>query len=101
MAFDVSLVIIANDRQEALLIFFQSKAGQAASGIGSGINSDAVGTNLWGDRRRVAVYNKLAMFRLATQKRLANSQKIIAILAIEGDARPDPGMTEEVIATKL
>ena len=98
MAFDISLLIIADHGEKALLVFFQNKAGQAAGGIGGGVNSDSIGTNLRGDHRRVTVHDKFSMLRLARQERLANIQKIIAILAIESHARPHSGMTEEVIA---
>ena len=97
MAVD-SLRIIVDRRQEALLVFFQNKAGQASGSIGGSVNSDPIGANLWRDRRRVTVHDKLTVFGLAGQERLANIQKIIASLAIEGHARSYSGMTKEVIA---
>ena len=96
--FAVSLFIIADHRKKALLVFFQNKAGQASGGIGGSVNSDAIAPHLWLDRRRVAVHDQFSMLRLARQERLADSQKIIAILLIERDARSDPSMAEEVIA---
>ena len=97
MALDIALPTLANPWQEAPFIFFQNKAGQVASGIRGSINADAIGPNLWGDCRRVTVHHKLAMLRFAGQERLANIQKIIAILAIESHARPHSGVAEEVI----
>ena len=85
-------------RQEALLVFFQNKTGQAASGIGGGVNSDSIGTNFWIDRRRVTVHDKLSVVHLTGQERLANIQKIAAILAIKSDARPHAGMAEKIVA---
>ena len=101
MAFDIALYIMADEGQEALLVFFQNKAGQAPGSVSASVNSDAIGTNLWGDRRRVTVHDKFAMLRLARQERLSNSQKIIAILPIKRDAWLHPGMAEEVIADHL
>jgi hypothetical protein len=64
MALD-SLRSIADHRQEVLLVFFQNEAGQVTSRIGGSVNSDPIGANLWGDRRRVTVHDKFAMLRLA------------------------------------
>ena len=85
-------------RQEALLVFFQNKTSQPARCKRRSVYSDSIGTNFWGERRRVTVHDKLAVLSLAGQERLANIQKIIAILAIEGYAWPYSGMAEEVIA---
>ena len=90
--------VIAALLQETALVLFQNKAGQAAGSIGGSVNSDSIGTNLWGGCRRVAVHDQFAVLRLARQKRLADVEKIIAILPIEGDAGPDAGMAEEIIA---
>ena len=46
----------------------------------------------------MTVHDKFSVLRLTGQKRVADIQKIFAILAIERHARPYPGMTEEVIA---
>ena len=81
-----------------LLVFLQNEAGQASGSIGGSINTDAIGTNFWGHRRRVTVYDKFAMLYLTRQEWLANIQKIVAILTIEGHARPYAGMAEKVIA---
>ena len=35
--------------QETALVFFQNEAGQSAGSIGGSVNSDSIGTNLWGD----------------------------------------------------
>ena len=83
--------------QEAPLVFFQNKAGQAAGRIRGSVNSDSIGTNLRGDRRRVTVHDKFSVLRLTGQERVADSEKIIAILAIERHARPYSGMAEKVI----
>src|SRR5215472_14261199 len=98
MAFAIALYVIAGHGQEALLIFFQNEAGQASRGIRGSINPNAIGTNLRSDARRVTVHNNFAMLRCTRQKRLANTQKIFATLALEVQARPHPGMTEEIIA---
>ena len=84
--------------QETPLVFFQNKAGQAAGRIRGSVDSDSIGTNLWGDRRRVTVHDELSVLRLTGQKRASDIQKIIAILAIERHSRPHSCMTEEVIA---
>ena len=95
---DASLQVIVADVQETPLVFFQNKAGQTAGRIRGSVNSNSIGTNLWGDRRRVAVHDKFSVFRLTGQERVSDIQKIIAILAIERHARSYSGMTEEVIA---
>jgi hypothetical protein len=84
--------------KEAPLVFFQDKAGQAVRCVGGSIDSDSIRTNFWGDRRRVTVHDKFSVLRLTGQKRVSDIEKIIAILAIEGHARPYSGVTEEVIA---
>ena len=83
--------------QEAPLVFFQNKASQAAGRIRGSVNSDSIGTNLWGDRRRVTVHDKFSVFRLTGQERVSDIEKIIAILAIEGHARPYSSVAEKVI----
>ena len=98
LRFDILLHIIVAHVQETPLVFFQNKAGQAAGCIRGSVNSDSIGTNLWGDRRRVTVHDKFSVLRLTEQERVSDIQKIIAILAIEGHARPYSGMTEKVIA---
>ena len=94
---DSRSVVIA-DVQKAPLVFFQNKAGQAAGRIRGSVNSDSIGANLWGDRRRVTVHDKFSVLRLTGQERVSDIQKIIAILAIERHARSYSGMAEEVIA---
>ena len=64
---------------EALLFFFQDKAGQAASGIGGSVNSDAIGTNFWGDCRCVTVHDDFSMLRLTGEERFAITQEIITM----------------------
>ena len=51
------------------LVFFQNQAGQAVCCIGGRVDSDAIGTNLWGDRRRVTVHDKFSVLRLTEQER--------------------------------
>ena len=87
--------------QKAPLVFFQNKAGQAAGRIGSSVDSDSIGADLWGDRRRVPVHNEFAMLRLTGDERLTNSEQIIAYLAIEGHAGPYTGMAKEIVANGL
>ena len=84
--------------QEPPFLFLQNKASQPAGCKRPGVNSDSIETNFWDVRRCVTVHDKHAVLRLAGQERLANIQKIIAILAIEGYAWPYSGMAEEVIA---
>ena len=98
MAFDILLDVMAAWGKKVLLVFLQNEAGQASGSIGGSINTDAVGTNLWGHRRGVTVYDKFSMLCLTRQEWLANIQKIIAILAVESHAGPYAGVTEEVIA---
>ena len=83
--------------QETPLVFFQNKAGQAAGRIRGSVNSDPIGANSVGDRRRVTVHDKFSVLRVTGKERVSDIQKIIAILAIERHARPYSGMTEEVI----
>ncbi len=83
MGLDISLHIITNDLQKALLILFQNKAGQASRCNSGCVNSDPIGTNLRGDRRRVTVDDEFSMLGLARQERLSNVQKVIAALPIE------------------
>ncbi len=98
MCLDISLHIVTDNVQKALLVLFQNKAGQAAGCKRGGINSDSIGANLRSDRRRMTVHDKFSMLYVARQKRLSNIQKIIATLTIEGYPRPHPGMAEEIIA---
>jgi hypothetical protein len=80
-----------------LLIFFQNEAGQATGCKRRSINSNAIGTKLGRDRRRMTVHDQLAVLGLAGQERLTNVQKIIAPLAIESHAWPHAGVAEEII----
>ena len=84
--------------QETSLVFFQNKARQSAGRIRGSINSDSIGTNFWSNRRRMSVYDELSVLHLTGQEWFSDIQKIIAILAIEGHARPYSGVTEEIIA---
>ena len=97
-ALDILAAVIVALLQETALVFFQNKASQATGGKRGSVDSNAIGTNLWSEPWRVTVHDKFAMLRLARQERLANIQKVIALLPIKRDARPDPGMAEEVIA---
>src|SRR6516164_6793132 len=88
---------LAERAQKTLFIFFQNKAGQAASGIGASVNSDPIGANLGSHCRRVTVHHQFAMLRRARQERFANIDKIITMLAIERHARSYSSMAKEVI----
>src|SRR5262249_21623513 len=84
--------------KKAPLVFFQNKAGQAIRCVGGRVDSDSIGTNLRGDRRRVTVHDKFSVLRHTGQKRVSDIEKIIAVLVIKSHTRPYSGMTEEVIA---
>jgi hypothetical protein len=44
------------------------------------------------------MHDKFSVLRLTRQERVSDIQKIIALLAIKGYARPYSGVTKEVIA---
>src|SRR5205814_228838 len=96
----ISLHVMAAHMQETPLLFFQHKAGQAAGGVPSRVDSDPIGANLWDQRWRVAVHHQFSVLRLTRQERIADGQEIISILTIERHARSDSGMAEKVVADR-
>ena len=88
---------MAAHMQEMPLVFFQNQAGQPTSRISGSVNSDAIGENLWVYRRRVAMHDQFSVLHITGQERVSDGQQIIARLAIERHARPNPGMAEKVI----
>ena len=98
MPLRLDLVAIATHAQKTLLIGFQDETCQPAGRIRACVDANSVGTDLRRKRRRVTVHNKLSVLDLTTQKRVSDIQKIIAVLAIEGHARPYAGVTEKIIA---
>ena len=76
--------------------------GRSGGGrIGGRVNSDPIGANLWGKRRRVTVHDQFSVLRLTGQERVSDSQEIIAILAIKRHPRPYAGMAEKVVADSV
>src|SRR5262249_53132740 len=66
----------------------------------SGVNPDAIGADLRGHRRCVAVDDEFSVFSLIDQEYLSNVQQILSLLTIERHARPYAGMTEEIVTDR-
>src|SRR5262249_18388785 len=80
------------------LVFFQHQTGEAICCIGARIDPDPVGANFRGQRRCVAVDDKLAVLSLSRQKLVSDIQKVLARLMLKGHAWPDASVAEEIIA---
>src|SRR5262249_697523 len=87
--------------QEAALLALEGERGEAAGGEGAGVDADAAGADLGLDRDAVAMDDDGAVIGRRIEKRLADPQQVVAQLALEADAGPDPGMHEQVVADPM
>src|SRR5262245_22079374 len=77
---------------------FEYERGQGAAGQRAGIDADAVALQIGPRGDGVAVHDDLAVFRLGLEKLVANPQHVFLDLLLEGKARTNAGMDEEVVA---
>ena len=79
----------------------QHEAGEPPSGIGPGVNSNAVGPDLGLFQEGMAVDHHLAVIDIGIKGLPSNRQQISFILLGEGHTGHDPGMNKQIIALHM
>src|SRR3569623_1059884 len=72
--------------------------GQHARSISPGSDTDSIGLLVGRRGDRVAGYHHIRVCDVAGQEVLANPAQVAGRLFVEGNAGPDAGMTEQIVA---
>ena len=89
---------LAAGLQEEHAVALEHEAGEPVPGKGTGIDADPIRPYLRGRRDGVSVDDDLAMVSAALQEFVPNPKHVVLGLIFKPDARPNPGMNEEVVA---
>src|SRR5215467_2161053 len=85
-------------RQKANALRFEGSACQPPGHEGAGVDIDSIRAHVGLLDRSVAVHHDFPEVGATVEERLANPQEVVAVLALERDAGPDPGVAEKIPA---
>jgi len=90
--------LLSRRREKAMFFRFCNETGQAARGIGPGINVDSVWQHFRLIARGMPMDDDFAKIFSASEKGFADPEQVFRPLAFERDARFHAGVAKEIIA---